>query len=378
MLKAYGAPRGGRVPDRTKPLYRIAHNVSIDLVSGGAVPGRAARAGRAERPGASRRGALIAALVSLPSGSAGCTSLRELHGLRIDETAAELSLTAAQVEQSLFAARNRLAEHLVFGDRLNCVAVQRLAAGPLDGDERRALNHFARAGCRSAGKRGRALSARVTSLEWLRGLVAGGVGGGALVAAKVRPRSPPFAAAAGVPVAVETSHYAHAHRARILSVPTWSRRGRHAPHPSCSRTHRNRRLALGRRLQPIFISGRARRDQDAEVEQHRGRHDDGERPLCQLPTLRTTTVVTRQALPSPRTTPARATAATNPRRSCRRASRARATGRVTRRAVGRVTTGRPRPCSRLPWSRRTSPSRASRAAANRAAGTLAAAAGGGP
>jgi hypothetical protein len=30
--------------------------------------------------------------------------LRELHGLRIDETAAELGLTAAQVEQSLFAA----------------------------------------------------------------------------------------------------------------------------------------------------------------------------------------------------------------------------------------------------------------------------------
>jgi len=44
-----------------------------------------------------------------------------------DETATELGLTASQVEQSLFAARNRLAEQLVFGDRLNCVTVQRLA-----------------------------------------------------------------------------------------------------------------------------------------------------------------------------------------------------------------------------------------------------------
>jgi len=33
MLKAYGALRDGRVPDRMKPwLYRIAHNVAVDLV----------------------------------------------------------------------------------------------------------------------------------------------------------------------------------------------------------------------------------------------------------------------------------------------------------------------------------------------------------
>ena len=34
LLKAYGALRDGRVPDRMRPwLYRIAHNVAIDLVS---------------------------------------------------------------------------------------------------------------------------------------------------------------------------------------------------------------------------------------------------------------------------------------------------------------------------------------------------------
>ena len=34
MLKAYGALRDGRVPDKMKPwLYRIAHNAAIDLVA---------------------------------------------------------------------------------------------------------------------------------------------------------------------------------------------------------------------------------------------------------------------------------------------------------------------------------------------------------
>ena len=220
MLKAYGALRDGRVPDRMKPwLYRIAHNVAIDLVA------RRREVPSADLPelGASDvepvGGALVAALASLPERQRRVYVLRELHGLRIDETAAELSLTAAQVEQSLFAARNRLAEHLVFGDRLNCVAVQRLSAGPLDGDERRALKNHLRscAGCRSGlGVRGRALSVLpVTSLEWLRGLVAGAAGGGAPVVAKVGAAVATVTVAAGVPVAVETAHHAHAHRAQL-------------------------------------------------------------------------------------------------------------------------------------------------------------------
>jgi RNA polymerase sigma factor (sigma-70 family) len=220
MLKAYGALRDGRQPDRMKPwLYRIAHNVAIDLVM------RRREVPSAELPevGAPDAepvgGALVAALASLPERQRRVYVLRELHGLRIDETAAELSLTAAQVEQSLFAARNRLAEHLVFGDRLNCVAVQRLAAGPLDTDERRALKNHLRscAGCRGGlGVRGRALSMLpVTSLDWLRGLVAGAAGGGAPVAAKVGAAVATVTVAAGVPVAVETAHNAHAHRARL-------------------------------------------------------------------------------------------------------------------------------------------------------------------
>jgi RNA polymerase sigma factor (sigma-70 family) len=190
MLKAYGALRDGRVPDKLKPwLYRIAHNAAIDLVarrrelSTDTLPEQAS--GERE-PFA---GALVEALATLPDRQRRVYVLREVHGLRIDETAAELGLSAAQVEQSLFAARNRLAEQLVFGDRLNCVTVQRLAAGPLDGPERRALKTHLRA-CRECrqtmGLRGRALSVLPSGagLEWLRGLGAGLLGG-APAAAKV-------------------------------------------------------------------------------------------------------------------------------------------------------------------------------------------------
>ena len=209
LMKAYGALRDGRVPDRMKPwLYRIAHNVAIDLVSRRREWPTAELPEEGSSDPAPLGGALIAALGTLPDRQRQVYVLRELHGLRIDETAAELSLTAAQVEQSLFAARNRLAEHLVFGDRLTCVSVQRLAAGPLDSDERRALKSHLRScpGCREGlGVRGRALSVfPVTSLEWLRGLVAGTVGGGAPVAAKVGAVVATVSFAAGVPAAVET------------------------------------------------------------------------------------------------------------------------------------------------------------------------------
>ena len=209
LMKAYGALRDGRVPDRMKPwLYRIAHNVAIDLVSRRREWPTAELPEEGSSDPAPIGGALIAALATLPDRQRQVYVLRELHGLRIDETAAELSLSAAQVEQSLFAARNRLAEHLVFGDRLTCVSVQRLAAGPLDSDERRALKSHLRScpGCREGlGVRGRALSVLpVTSLDWLRGLVAGTVGGGAPVAAKVGAVVATVSFAAGVPAAVET------------------------------------------------------------------------------------------------------------------------------------------------------------------------------
>lgn len=233
LLKAYGALRDGRLPDRIKPwLFRIAHNTAIDLVvrrrelPEGDLPERATAGGE---PVA---GALVAALASLPDRQRRVYVLREVHGLRIDETATELGLTAAQVEQSLFAARNRLAEHLVFGDRLNCVAVQRLVAGPLDLDERRALKTHLRScpGCRSAvGMRGRALGfLPVVSLDWLRNLLPGLVSGGAPVAAKVGAVVATASLAAGVPITVErTTQHHHETVPRNVKVAA-----SHATHPA--------------------------------------------------------------------------------------------------------------------------------------------------
>lgn len=241
MLKAYGALRDGQLPDRVKPwLYRIAHNVAIDLVV------RRREWPTADLPDAGSSdalpvaGVLVAALAALPDRQRRVYVLRELHGLRIDETAAELSLSAAQVEQSLFAARNRLAEQLVFGERLTCVSVQRLAAGPLDGDERRALKSHLRScgSCRSGlGLRGRALSVLpVTSLDGLRGLLAGAAGGGAPAAAKVGAAFATVTFAAGVPAAVET---VRVHRLPVVPAQRAAahRAPRHtiAPRPSALR-----------------------------------------------------------------------------------------------------------------------------------------------
>jgi RNA polymerase sigma factor (sigma-70 family) len=162
LMRAYQALREGRVPDALGAwLYRIAHNAAIDAIRHRRelptelVPehGREQRAGEV--------GALTAAIAALPERQRKVFVLRELHGLRIGEAAGELGLSNAQVEQALFAARNRLAEQLVFGERLSCSAVQRLAAGPLDVRERRALKTHVRScpACRKQlGVRGVALS----------------------------------------------------------------------------------------------------------------------------------------------------------------------------------------------------------------------------
>jgi RNA polymerase sigma-70 factor (ECF subfamily) len=224
LLKAYAALREGRVPNRMKPwLFRIAHNVAIDLV----VRRRELPSDDLpEAPSIDREpfaGVLVEALATLPDRQRRVYVLREVHGLRIDETAEELGLTAAQVEQSLFTARNRLAEQLVFGDRLNCVTVQRLAAGPLDASERRALKTHLRTcrSCRQAtGLRGRSYVLLPSSigLEWLRGLGAGLIGGGAPAAAKVGAVFATATIVGGGTVAVEQTSRHHAHRAELKVV----------------------------------------------------------------------------------------------------------------------------------------------------------------
>jgi RNA polymerase sigma-70 factor (ECF subfamily) len=208
LLKAYAALRDGRIPERMRPwLFRIAHNAAIDLVARRRELPSAELPDRPAHEPQQRPGALVEALATLPERQRHVYVLREVHGLRIDETGAALGLTSVQVEQALFAARNRLAEHLTFGERLNCVAVQRLASGPLDGDERRALKTHLRScsACRSTlGLRGRALSLLpAAGLDWLRGLASTLVGGGAPVAAKVGAVVATATVAAGVPSVVQ-------------------------------------------------------------------------------------------------------------------------------------------------------------------------------
>jgi hypothetical protein len=135
--------------------------------------------------------------------------LRELHGLRIDETASELGLAPGQVEQALFAARNRLAELLVFGERLSCVAVRRLACGPLDTDERRALKTHLRScgACRkSVGATGHALGILPAGIAgWLRALPALIAGGGSPAAVKIGAVVATATLATGAPIAYEVT-----------------------------------------------------------------------------------------------------------------------------------------------------------------------------
>ena len=210
LLKAYTVLRAGRAPERLRPwLYRIAHNVAVDMVARRhEFPSAALPEAPSPQSGTSA-GALVAALAALPERQRRVYVLRELHGLRIDETAAELGLAAPQVEQALFAARNRLAEHLVFGDRLDCVTVRRLAAGPLAADERRALKSHLRScpDCRAAaGVRTRVLSVLpVVSATWLRGLLTGIGTGGAPAAVKLTAVAASAGLAVGLPASVELS-----------------------------------------------------------------------------------------------------------------------------------------------------------------------------
>ena len=194
-----------------------------------------------ERPapedGGAVRGALLDALAKLPDRQRRAYLLREVHGLRIAEIAAELSLAAPQVEQALFAARNRLAETLVFGGSLTCDAARRLLEGPLAAVERKALRHHFRTcdACRATGIR---VAPGLVPLDWLRGrLVDLLVGGAAPAAAKVGAvvvASVATGAAVGPP---SLAHEPHATGRRLVlaaAVPVPARRPapvqvRHAP-----------------------------------------------------------------------------------------------------------------------------------------------------
>jgi RNA polymerase sigma factor (sigma-70 family) len=97
------------LPDRTQRRAR-----------GAAAPSCLCRARREHEPASADesselRATLLEALGDLPERQRAAYLLREVQGLRIAEIGEALELTIQQVEQALFAARNRLAEQLTFG-----------------------------------------------------------------------------------------------------------------------------------------------------------------------------------------------------------------------------------------------------------------------
>ena len=223
LLKAYSAIVDGRAPTHLRPwLFRIAHNAALDLVARRRevpTPSVTERAAPAHEPLA---GVLVTAVAALPERQRHVFVLRELHGLRIDETALELGLSAPQVEQALFAARNRLSEQLTFGGRLDCILVRRLGRESLDVRERQALKAHLRtcAACRAeAGRHERASAAvSLAPLLWLRGLVAS-LAGSSAAALKAGAVVATLGVAAGVPALRMEIREARIAPAEAVAVP---------------------------------------------------------------------------------------------------------------------------------------------------------------
>ncbi|MGH2996600.1 MAG: RNA polymerase sigma factor, partial [Gaiellaceae bacterium] len=149
MLNAYQALRRGSEPLHVRAwLYRIAQRAAFeiltrrrDLVELTDENDR----GEDGHTASETRGELVAALASLPDRQRRAYLLREVQGLRVGEIADMLELSAEQVEQALFAARNRLAELLTFGRRLDCETARELSGRSLDLTARRALKSHLRA-----------------------------------------------------------------------------------------------------------------------------------------------------------------------------------------------------------------------------------------
>jgi RNA polymerase sigma factor (sigma-70 family) len=189
LMNAFRSIRGGTVPLAVRPwLYRIAQNTAItahrsrrgEIVEPefADIPARTADSGF-------DRDVWVAGVRALPARQRDVYLLRDVNGLPSDEVGARTGLTAVQVEQALFAARNRLAEHLSFGGRVDCDAVR--VASAADGEHRALKAHLrACASCRKGLAKVKV--GLVTSVSgWARQFAEWAVGGGAAapIAAKV-------------------------------------------------------------------------------------------------------------------------------------------------------------------------------------------------
>lgn len=182
LMRAYDALRRGTEPLRVKPwLYKIALNTALELKAktGEVLDGESEDVEDTSLDMRGARADILLGLRDLPERQRKVFVLREIKGLPVGEVAGRLELTNQQVEQALFAARNRLAEVLVFGERVDCGMVGGLDRARLTHYERRALKSHLRACPSCRRKSGFGLS---TLGFWLRDVWGWLVGGGASAA----------------------------------------------------------------------------------------------------------------------------------------------------------------------------------------------------
>jgi RNA polymerase sigma factor (sigma-70 family) len=182
LMRAFDALRRGTEPLRVKPwLYKIALNTALELKAknGEVLDGESEELEDTSLDMRAARADILGGVQNLPERQRKVFVLREIKGLPVGEVARRLELTNQQVEQALFAARNRLAEVLVFGERVDCETVRGLDRSQLTHYERRALKSHMRACPSCKRKRGFGLSAIGF---WLRDACAWLAGGGASAA----------------------------------------------------------------------------------------------------------------------------------------------------------------------------------------------------
>jgi RNA polymerase sigma factor (sigma-70 family) len=219
LLNAYRALESGVEPTAPRAwLYRIAHNTSLEMIRRRRdLPGEVVDERHVDpHETYEARGTLVAAMAALPERQRRAYLLREVKGLAVSEISLELELTVEQVEQALFAAKNKLAERLTFGDRLTCETVRGVDLGALSKGERRAVKGHLR-GCPACRSRVSIGTGRLGLLGWLgTGLEKIGLLFGGSVAANVGAVAA-TTAVAGAFVAPPVVH-ALAHRPRAVAV----------------------------------------------------------------------------------------------------------------------------------------------------------------
>jgi RNA polymerase sigma factor (sigma-70 family) len=201
LMRAYDALRRGTEPLRVKPwLYKIALNTALELKAknGELLDGESEELEDTSTDFSAARADIVAGLQALPERQRMVFVLREIKGLPVAEVGRRLELDSRQVEQALFAARNRLAEALVFGERVDCETVRGLDRSRLTHYERRAIKSHVRA-CRTCR---RTSGLGLSSIGfWLRDALAWLMGGGA-TAAKLGAVAVTAAAVGSAPVVV--------------------------------------------------------------------------------------------------------------------------------------------------------------------------------